>query len=198
MKLSILVLTVPVLASFAAATRMAAHEFKLVPITYVGPITPGGPNFTITGTPKQIYDQIIALNPKYDVAAFNLEKRDFISLAERSPTRVACNVERGAAQDQIVQGIAAIINLGPGSCYLGPKPACTRLYCSQNSAIYFCNDNTHAIGPSCDYLGYGMTQDILNQCSICGGSCALSGQAWDEDNYNVIVGGSNNFGEGYC
>jgi hypothetical protein len=25
---------------------------KLVPITYVGPITPGGANLTITGTPK--------------------------------------------------------------------------------------------------------------------------------------------------
>ena len=32
-------------------------------------------------------------------------------------------------------------------------------------------------------LGYGMAQSILNQCSICGGSCTFSGQAWDTDNY---------------
>jgi hypothetical protein len=41
-----------------------------------------------------------------------------------------------------VNGIAYLNNLGPGNCYLGPKPACTRLYCSYNSAIYFCNDVT--------------------------------------------------------
>ena len=32
-------------------------------------------------------------------------------------------------------------------------------------------------------LGYGMAQSILNQWSICGGSCTFSGQAWDTDNY---------------
>ncbi|KAF8956547.1 hypothetical protein BDZ97DRAFT_1851479 [Flammula alnicola] len=94
-----------------------------VPITYVGPITPGGANLTITGTPKEIYDQIIEMNPKYNIVAFNLEKRDFISIEERTPDRVACN------------GIDYLNNLGAGACNLGPKPACSRLGYGMAQAI---------------------------------------------------------------
>ncbi|KAF8970243.1 hypothetical protein BDZ97DRAFT_1792634 [Flammula alnicola] len=187
---------------FALTTIRALFVFadtaKLVPITYVGPITPGGANLTITGTPKEIYDQIIEMNPKYNIVAFNLEKRDFISIEERTPDRVACNVEGGAIYSDIAEGIDYLNNLGAGACNLGPKPACSRVTCSDNSAIYYCNDNSYTIGPSCNYLGYGMAQAILNQCAVCSGSCTLSGQAWDTQNYNIIVGASNNFGEGHC
>jgi len=35
-----------------------------------GPITPGGPEVQLSGTAKEIYEQILVLNPDYDVFAF--------------------------------------------------------------------------------------------------------------------------------
>jgi hypothetical protein len=49
---------------------------------FVGPITPGGPNVQLFGTSKAIYEQIMALNPAYNVfdfpsAAAKLEAEGF-------------------------------------------------------------------------------------------------------------------------
>jgi hypothetical protein len=37
---------------------------------FVGPITPGGPDVTLSGSAKDIYEQILELNPSYDVFDF--------------------------------------------------------------------------------------------------------------------------------
>lgn len=37
---------------------------------FVGPITPGGPDVILSGSAKDIYEQIIELNPSYDVFEF--------------------------------------------------------------------------------------------------------------------------------
>jgi hypothetical protein len=37
---------------------------------FLGPITPGGPDVTLSGSAKDIYEQIIELNPSYDVFDF--------------------------------------------------------------------------------------------------------------------------------
>jgi hypothetical protein len=37
---------------------------------FVGPITPGGPDVTLRGSAKDIYEQILELNPSYDVFEF--------------------------------------------------------------------------------------------------------------------------------
>lgn len=37
-----------------------------VPLIFDGPITPNGPNITLTGTVESVYTQILALNPSYN------------------------------------------------------------------------------------------------------------------------------------
>lgn len=37
---------------------------------FVGPVAPGGPDVTLYGTAKEVYEQILELNPSYDVWAF--------------------------------------------------------------------------------------------------------------------------------
>lgn len=169
----------------------------LTTLTYTGPIIPGGGNITLVGDAKSIYDQIMNINPGYKIEDFNVPdvKRD---LVDRSPISHQCNVAAGASYRRIQEGIAYLNALGAGLCGLGPKPACTRVSCSYDSAIYYCNDNSVRIGVACNYLGYGMAQRILDDCATCGGNCLVSGQIWDQDNYNVIVSASNNFGEGHC
>lgn len=39
-------------------------------LEFVGPVTPGGPDVTLSGSAKDIYEQILELNPSYDVFDF--------------------------------------------------------------------------------------------------------------------------------
>lgn len=68
---------------------------------FVGPITPGGPDVTLSGSAKDIYDQIMELNPSYDVfdfpgyaedleaQGFTRENLDTPDLITRNPTLAA-------------------------------------------------------------------------------------------------------------
>lgn len=42
----------------------------IAPLEFYGPITPGGSDVKLLGTAKEIYEQILALNPSYDVFDF--------------------------------------------------------------------------------------------------------------------------------
>jgi hypothetical protein len=68
---------------------------------FVGPVTPGGPDITLSGSAKDIYEQIIELNPSYDVFDFpeyadalefeglNRENIETANLTTRNPSRDA-------------------------------------------------------------------------------------------------------------
>lgn len=46
---------------------------------FLGPITPGGPDVALSGTAKEIYEQILKLNPAYDVFDFPAYAEDLES-----------------------------------------------------------------------------------------------------------------------
>lgn len=90
-----------------------------------------------------------------------------------------------------------------GQCHVGPGPrTCTRVSgnCQTADAIMLCNDNNHAIAPSCGYLG-DYVDHITRACAWevnsppcwvkpCGPKWTqylVRGQQFDSDGYNVIV-----------
>ncbi|OBT68961.1 hypothetical protein VE03_01268 [Pseudogymnoascus sp. 23342-1-I1] len=162
--------------------QRSTEKVVLTDMTYIGPITPGGENHTLVGDAKGIYDQILQLNPSYNITDFNVPPPP--ELVGRTPTAVYCDVTANyAANNRIREGISYLNSLGAGACYAGAR-TCRRPSCSWNSAIYFCND-----------LGYGMAQRGYDQCHH---DDVLSAQIFDTGNYNVIISGSNQFGEGTC
>ncbi|RBQ71076.1 hypothetical protein FVER14953_14175 [Fusarium verticillioides] len=90
-----------------------------------------------------------------------------------------------------------------GQCHVGGGPRiCTRVAsnCQDGDGIFLCNDNNHAIAPSCGYLGV-YVDHITNACAWevksppcvrqpCGPEWTqylVRGQQFDSDGYNVIV-----------
>lgn len=77
-----------------------------------------------------------------------------------------------------------------GPCNVGAGPqVCSRISCSDNAAVWLCNDNADAIGPQCSSLA-SYVDDIANDCQEerHHGHITARGQVFDTDNFNVIVG----------
>ncbi|KAL2068613.1 hypothetical protein VTL71DRAFT_14950 [Oculimacula yallundae] len=68
-------------------------------LEFEGPITPGGPNVTLSGTAKTIYKQIIALNPSYHMFAF--------------PANAAALAADGLTRENIGSLTTAVMNPSP-------------------------------------------------------------------------------------
>ncbi|KFY84220.1 hypothetical protein V500_09469 [Pseudogymnoascus sp. VKM F-4518 (FW-2643)] len=166
-------------------TRRNTETIVVADMKYIGPITPGGENYTLVGDAEGIYNQILELNPSYNISDFNIPPLPKnLPLVGRTPTAVHCDVTANYARnDRIRDGIKFLNSLGAGNCYAAAH-TCRRPSCSWNNAIYFCND-----------LGYGMAQRGYDQCHH---DDVISAQIFDTGNYNVIISGSNQFGEGRC
>ncbi|OBT48047.1 hypothetical protein VE00_01712 [Pseudogymnoascus sp. WSF 3629] len=184
--------------------RRDATAIELVDMIYEGPITPSGKNYTLTGDAKAsphccfkpgIYEQILQLNPSYNINDFNVPAP---KIASRTPIATYCDVTPNHADSKAIQeGIDYLNSLGAGACRLGPR-AGTRVSCSWKSAIYYWNDNNYDIAVSCNYLGYGLSQNAYDICSPANWPLSFSAQVFDSGNYNVIISKSNQFGEGDC
>lgn len=58
-----------------------------------------------------------------------------------------------------------------GDCTNGPGPGnCSRVSCSYQSGIWFCNDNPHPISVPCSAFG-DRAWDIVEKCYAHGGKC---------------------------
>ncbi|CAG9947826.1 unnamed protein product [Clonostachys rosea f. rosea IK726] len=131
---------------------------------FVGPLTPGGPNVTLSGTAKEIYEQILELNPSYSVWDFDeyaddLEARGLTredidvnnpSLKIRSSVMAElhgrdnelfnCNIGSyvGNVWSQCGEGFGYLWNLGKAWCGAKAK-SCARVSCSHNCGMYLCS-----------------------------------------------------------
>ncbi|KFX92339.1 hypothetical protein V490_05438 [Pseudogymnoascus sp. VKM F-3557] len=184
--LTSIILSASVALANAIPVAIAINEdMKLADMTYVGPVTPGGKDYTLVGDAKDIHEQILALNPSYSIDDFNIPAPQDAQLVDRSVVSNQCDVStRYAQQAATKEGIKHLNSLGAGYCRLGPT-VCTRVTCSWNSAIYYCN-----------LLGYGMAQRGLDKCA--NSSYYLSSKVADQGNYYILIVESNQFGEGKC
>lgn len=56
--------------SLLTREELEAEGFEIVDMEFHGPITPGGPDVSLSGTVDTIYNQVLELNPDYDAWEF--------------------------------------------------------------------------------------------------------------------------------
>ena len=72
MKITLLIAAGLSLAGYSMAAPTEGSELvksadlPAVDLTFQGPAFPDGPNVTLTGTAKDVYEQLLAINPEYD------------------------------------------------------------------------------------------------------------------------------------
>jgi hypothetical protein len=157
---------------------------------FVGPVTPGGPDITLSGSVKDIYEQIIELNPSYDVFDFpeyadaleseglNRENIETANLTTRNPSRDAedtlakrgdginCSVGKyvGNIYTQCSEGIYYLRKLGRARCSAKPR-SCARVSCSRNCGMYYCSKFNKTVKAYC--------QDIARDIEAIAAKCGL-------------------------
>ncbi|MCJ1471172.1 hypothetical protein MMC07_009820 [Pseudocyphellaria aurata] len=173
-------------------------------MTYVGPITPGGQNYTISGTAEgqgltrptmwelqEIHKQILEKNPSFNPDDWSVPKLhgrasfdssgDALNVLERR--KLFCDVGDFCSTKHIMEGIDYLNKL-PGGCHVGwGSVKCTRVSCSYHAGITLCNDNFHDISPKCTRLAR-MAQDVVDSCQE---GTKVRGQQFDKNKFNVIV-----------
>ncbi|KFX85987.1 hypothetical protein O988_09823 [Pseudogymnoascus sp. VKM F-3808] len=164
----------------------------------IGPVTPGGPDVTLTGTAKSIYEQILVLNPSYNPADFGgeplkpeptLAEKALSQLEGRTWTGGCCrctgapyNVE---AYDQAtLDGINYLLALGTRQCGTG-SGGVLRAACSYNSAIWMVSRTQTATYSPCNALGVA-ANSIYRSCYL---DYRVNGQICDSGGFCVIIGG---------
>lgn len=114
--------------------------------------SPGAGDFTkFNGTVENVYQELLKINPNYEkeLAAHISQPENNKTLDKRtdfSTSKYICNGRwRGAPTPEIRKGISYLRNLR-GRPHLGPGPGkCSRVSCSWNSAIMWCNDVSAAL-----------------------------------------------------
>ncbi|KAM7198938.1 hypothetical protein V8F20_006005 [Naviculisporaceae sp. PSN 640] len=150
-----------------------------------------GTLYNITGTIEQVHDQIEKINPSYK-ALVHTPNSGEQSLAAAGDWSARCGPgtlgwER-ASRDPIYNGIYYLRHVG-GQPTQGPGfGSCSRVSCSWQSAIWWCNDNDHQF----TLPGFGTIADcaqvLYDECSIFQdrGEFVL-GQNFHKDHWNCIV-----------
>ncbi|KAJ6540852.1 hypothetical protein DFH09DRAFT_1175448 [Mycena vulgaris] len=140
--------------------------FPVVPATF-GPFTVGGTNATLSGTVESVIEQLKVLDPTFEIST------------PSSPQDTVKKRNKHLRRDQVSHYTAIGLD----------GHQCSRISCSYNAAIYFCNDNNGHISPQSFYLA-SYAADILPACSAYYDYSA-TGQEFDTDNYNIIVRSDN-------
>ncbi|MCJ1263367.1 hypothetical protein MMC22_003237, partial [Lobaria immixta] len=196
--LSVTTLALPSASMDERSVKRAENLDKfLAPMTYFGPITPGGKNHSINGTAEEVHKKILELNPSfnpYDWHKPGIDSRDVLdpALASREALDALekrakkpppnCNVFNYCNTGRIRQGIDYLNGL-PGTCHVGwGSDKCARISCSYNSGITLCNDNYSDRAPPCRTLA-SFAQDIVNSCQS---GNSVRGQLFDTDKFNII------------
>ncbi|PHH63172.1 hypothetical protein CDD81_6223 [Ophiocordyceps australis] len=158
-------------------------------------VHPNAPEVLLNGTIQEVERQAIALNPnwKQDISnsptSGHLDKRAFFrreKLQCRETTRKEWTEAKVSA---ILKGIDHLRGTPCRPARPATGKTCERVSCSENSAIWWCNDS----GQQKFLDTYGEIADgaiyILAHCRIIeiGRIAYVIGQAFHEDNWNVIV-----------
>jgi len=174
-------------------------EYTIVPGTWVGPITPGGPNINITGHLQDVRKEILKLNPSYnakDFAYLNTGHDNIASIAKRNAILPPnCNVPYPVAKTEYVATEILDLEGTPiQMCVTGPGKCLAMAGTSDSSGcstIFVCSDESYEICPQSAYLGGNYAQRIMDDCAYTSnGVSYVHGQVFDTDGYNVIVSGS--------
>ncbi|KAL7908090.1 hypothetical protein GGI35DRAFT_480810 [Trichoderma velutinum] len=163
--------------------------YKVVTLKYEVQAFPGGPKMNMTGTIEEVRSELLKINPNLD--------KDFNFHLEAETT--SADIEKRFGPDCSVHSAygwlpADVSPINTGISYLrgvsgvpveGPGPgACGRVSCSNDGAIWWCNDNTSSFSlPSFSTIA-DCAQVIVNACTI---GYDVLGQNFNGYNWNCIV-----------
>ena len=117
---------------------------------------PGGPVIALNGTIQEVRNALIKLNPSWDIdyPDRNISRRDATIEARRDTQFNLYNCFGrwpGTNRGPIVDGIRYLRRTN-GRPTEGPGPGkCSRVSCSYNAAIYWCNDVSSSISQACHW-----------------------------------------------
>ncbi|KAH8587773.1 hypothetical protein B0O99DRAFT_677837, partial [Bisporella sp. PMI_857] len=161
----------------------------IAPMEFTGPITPGGPEFTLFGTAEDILNQIHELNPSYDVWAFpeyaadleakgftrddltsseNLARSQAFNLTaygglEKRVEGVNCGIGQWVGQwFQCINAMTNLINLGSAWCR-APAKKCARMGCSHSCGMWLCSKMEKEKKVHCGDIAHDINV-IANEC----------------------------------
>ncbi|KAI1261263.1 hypothetical protein F5Y18DRAFT_431346 [Xylariaceae sp. FL1019] len=170
-------------------------------ISWTLPIIEGGEEYTFNGTIEEVYAQVNDQRAKLGFGPLDdplndsthtkeMEVGDILQGRSLNHTECRIGLLGAASSEKVLNGIKYINKLRT-KCSNGPGPGnCGRISCSWNSAIYWCNDKPVAseLYDCSSFAKYA--QAIYDECSYQVGLSLdlVWGQAWDTDNFRVIIG----------
>lgn len=189
------------------------HGYTVVEPSWDLEVTPGGRHMNFTGTIQEAIAQIAGVNPDWmeqfnfttnldttlticattnfttTVKTINSHARAGPQLKTEFYNNPLCKTDwiKSAKFDAIMDGINYLHKVkGQPSLPSGPGQ-CSRVSCSWNSAILWCNDNPFdfsldAFGRIADGAWF-----LMKNCGQAWGSHQTGGQAFSPDGWNVIV-----------
>lgn len=149
-----------------------APGYEIVPLTVEVQAVPGGDKMSLSGSVEEIHAQLLNLNPNFD-KDFPADQGKAATVDSRSLSKrfgpqcgTSLNNYGGwnfASANGIQNGINYLRGV-QGKPTLGPKQ-CSRVSCSWDDAIWWCNDN----GNSITLPGFNTIADcaqvLKNQCA---------------------------------
>ena len=121
-------------------------------LEFVGPAFSGGENVTLHGTPEDIYNQLVDLNPDYSQdfpeepekedsgetgTDADSNDDDFVRGDYDKYHWIKCDTSRRADHGRIREGIKYLSKI-KGECAISGN-RCSRVSCSHESAVWWCN-----------------------------------------------------------
>ncbi|KAI0021725.1 hypothetical protein F4780DRAFT_789772 [Xylariomycetidae sp. FL0641] len=166
--------------------------YTVVPMTWKGTNTTDGSEVAVSGTIQEIESQIDALGSEVDWTYHADASIASRSAERRSKTNTFCFIagEDGAPDANLNEGIHYLKGIRDRPCVAAPGPkVCTRISCSWNAGIYFCNDTPSEVHHDCpDIATYA--EDIRAKCHYTSlDRVIVQGQEFDSENWNVMIAG---------
>ena len=104
-------------------------------------VFPGQPTIKLSGTVQEVHRKLLELNPDWEtdypanITSPKLEKRNFDSAGYFCGGRWAyCHIDPIDVGIEYLRRLRSLPGLGPG------PGRCSRVSCSYNAGIYWCND----------------------------------------------------------
>lgn len=151
---------------------MPVPGYEIVPLTVELQAVPGGDKMNLTGTIDEIHAKLLSINPNFDEdfpsGDDNESTLDSRALAKRFGPKCGDSLNNYggwnfASANGIQDGINYLRGV-KGKPTLGPKQ-CSRVSCSWNDAIWWCNDNSNSITlPGFNTIA-DCAQVLKNQCA---------------------------------
>ncbi|PVH95196.1 hypothetical protein DM02DRAFT_537848, partial [Periconia macrospinosa] len=161
-------------------------------LTFKGPVTPGGPEVTLSGTAEEIYAKVLEINPSYDPWAFP----DFrANQAAKGVTKAAwgasfTNGSMGTDKN-ITSRDTGLKKRAETNCSWGAwvSASCAMVACEHTCGTSLCNNNDFSIHVDCQDIATDMTR-ILKECGqeVFGGRLTRVRGALDFGDHYTAVG----------